>query len=393
MKKLLATLGFVLSTWAGLGAQTAGESAPTPSFDLLGNVSQKVTWSSTSWDTGATSAWSFTSSLRPKWIDGPMTVVADSVWTLPMTASLASVAPTVSVPEAYFRVTVADGLDLTFGQKRYALGVGQTFTVGDSVNPVVGFLDQKTGFRGATVDWSPASWASVSAAVSTESGVADDLAGAGQVSLLWQGLQVTTSLVARRDKSFNPALGVSAEVLGVVLTAEGATEFSPQGVRPAGAYATWKAPDAWSSPAVSGSAGARWNQSWGDWDVTLAAEALHWAQGWSADETQAWKDAVALSPSPVLSALRTALPLRGQDNGFFRFAVGWAGVALVSGFAAVDLTDHSALLQGTAQATLWDNLDLTMTLQTNTGTSDDAWGSVATVAAHYQLSFATTYHF
>jgi len=384
---------FLLAILILMTLPLAAQEEPSPGFDLIGDVSQKYTASAPQWSSSPSSTWAFATDLKPKFTFGPASFQADSTWTLPMTASLVAVAPVVAVSEAYFRIRPTDSLDLTFGQKRFALGVGQTFTVGDSLNPVIGFFDQKTGFRGATAEWSPVSWASVSAAVSTEKGTTDSpLAAAAQGSLLLDLVQLTASVVGKKDGTFNPALGLSYDLFGVIVTAEGAAEFLPQGVRPSGLASTWKAPEAWNSPALSASGGARWAATLGDWDLTLSGEYLHWAQGWSADETDAWKMALKTPAAPLAMAARMALPLRSQENAFFR-AILATGSVSASGFAAVDLQDQSVLSQGSVVWTPWDNLDLTATLQAASGASGASWEFLNSNKDRYQASFSTTYHF
>lgn len=372
----------------------AAQEAPAPEFDLIGSATQKLTFAAPDWTAGG-SVWAFTADLKPKFTFGPVSFQADSTWTLPMTASLTASPPTVAVPEAYFRLRPTDSFDVTLGQKRFSLGVGQTFTVGDSLNPVIGFFDQKTGFRGATAEWSPVSWASASAAVSTEQGSAEaPVTAAAQVSFLLDQLQLTVSAVGRKDVTFNPAVGVSYDLFGIILTAEGAAEFLPRGVRPSGPAAAWKAPQAWTEPALSASAGARWTPTLGDWDLTLAGEYLHWAQGWNSEETDAWKAAAVPGPSlPLAKAARAALPLRSRENAFFRVLVSTGGVFSVSAFAAADLQDLSVLGQGSVVWTPWDNLDLTATLQGVSGQAGTSWEFLNQNKDRYQASLATTYHF
>ncbi len=363
---------WILALFLAATGNAFAQEAPLPTFDLLGNVSQKVTYRAAEWDAVAASTWTFGAALRPQFTYGALTFTADSLWTLPLNASLTPVAPTLAIPEAYFRWAVTDALDLTFGQKRFNIGVGQTFTVGDSLNPATGFFDQKTGFRGVTAEWSPASWASAAVAVSTEGGRADALAGAGQVNLLLGNLQVTGSVVAQGDKTLNPALGVSVDLLGVIVTAEAAAEFLPQGLR------------ASNPPATSASAGARWMPTWGDWDLTLAAEYLYWAQGLTDDESAAGISAVVISP---------AFLLRSQHNAFVRLAVSTGGVFTVSTFCALDLQDGSILGQVSATLTPWDNLDVTANLQAAQGESQSAWEFLGPLKDRYQASVQTTYHY
>jgi len=381
---LIGALGLVAGT---LSAQDA-PAAPEASFSLIGDVGQKITYSAPGWDRDPGSTWSFTADLKPKFRYGAVSFQADSTWNLPLTGTPAAALPTASVYEAYFRVTPADGLDLTFGQKRFAVGVGQTFTVGDSINPVISFFDQKTGFRGATAEWSPVSWASASAAVSTEGGTAEKTVGAAQVSFLLDKLQVIASAVGKKDASFNPALGASYDLAGIIVTAEGAAEFLPQGVRPSGAPNTWKAPEAWTSPALSASAGARYTVTLFDVDFTVSGEYLHWAQGFNADETTAWK-AGGANPS----ALATTHGVRSQENAFFRFAVASGTQYSLSTFAAVDMQDRSVLSQGVVTWAPWDNFELDLTVQAAGGDTGSSWEFLNPNKDRYQASFSTTYHF
>jgi hypothetical protein len=389
-----AFLFFALSPL--VSAQDAPE-GPVPGFALIGSVTQKVAPNAPDWATAPVTAWAFTTDLSPKFTFGPVVFTASSTWTLPITANLTAGTPTVVVPEAYFRISPTPSLDLTFGQKRFNLGVGQTFTVGDSLNPVIGFFDQKTGFRGATAEWSPVSWASASAAVSTEGGTAaSPVTAAGQAAFLFDKLQLTASVVGARDRTFNPSLGASYDLAGVIVTAEGAAEFLPQGKRPSGPVATWSAPDAWTSPALSASAGARWTVTLFDIDWTVSGEYLHWGQGWTSDETDTWKAAWAQAAGPAkapLQGLRMALPLRSRENAFFRFSAVSGTEFSAAAFAAVDLQDQSVLSQETVTWTPWDNLDLTATLQAVSGQSGTSWEFLNPNKDRYQASLATTYHF
>jgi len=389
-------VGIVLALILGGAAAPAFAGAPEAGFSLLGDVSDKVAVHAPAWSTPAATVWTLGADLNPKFTYGPVTFQAETTWTLPQSANLTPGTPTVVVPEAYFRITPTEGLDLTFGQKRFNLGVGQTFTVGDSLNPVIGFFDQKTGFRGATAEWSPVSWASVSAAVSTDGGQADSpVKGAGQVALLLDRLQVTASWVGAAHRTFNPGLGASYDLFGVILTAEGAAEFLPQGLRPAaGSPAGWSAPAAWSDPALSASAGARWTVTLFDVDYTLAGEYLHWGQGWGPSEVDAWKAAFdSLATRQAAGALRASLPLRGTENAFFRFSAVSGTEVSLSAFVAVDLSDRSTLDQVTATWAPWDNWELTATLQAVTGDTGSAWASLNPNQDRYQASLATTYHF
>jgi len=384
--KLLCFLVLLVGFASLLEAQDA---EPTAHFSLLGDITQQLQYQSPGTSVPPSSVWELEVFLRPKFTYGPVAFLADSTWYVPMTASLTPSAPTVYLAEAYFRVTPITGLDINVGQKRFNMGVGQTFTVGDSINPVIGFFDQKTGFRGASVVWSPSSWASASAAVSTEEGRADRLRAVGQVSFLLDKLQWTAAVVSEKDTTFNPSTGVSYDLGGVILSAEGAAEFLPQGLRPS--TSTWSAPTAWTAPAFSGSAGARYQFTLGDWDTTLSAEYLHWAQGWTKSEDNAWKSNFA--PGLAQTTLGATRGIRDQENAFFRLLLVNGTILSASQFAAVDLQDYSCLGQSSITWTPWDNVDFVLTWLYSIGAADSAWSVVDTTGDRYQASIATTYHF
>src|SRR6185369_5501969 len=102
----------------------------------------------------------------------------------------------------------------------------------------------------------------------------------------------------------------------------------------------------------------------------------HWAQGWNKDETEAWQAALASPAASLAMAARKILPLRSQENAFFRLILTTGGVFSVSSFAAVDLQDQSVLGQATVTWTPWDNVDLTANLQAADGDTGSAWESL-----------------
>jgi hypothetical protein len=390
-----------LLAWAGVSGISAQDGqekpeAPEAKVELIGDVYQQLTEIGTSWSSPSAYSWLFATDLRPKVSYGPVSFLADTTVDLPESGTLIPAEPSILVYEAYFRVTPFHAFDLTFGQKHYNIGVGQTFTVGDSINPVVGFFDQKTGFRGATAEWSPASWVSVSGAVSTDGNNPASPVEAQQVSLLLDKLQLTGSLVAGQNQTFNPGVGVSYDLATVILTAEGAAEFLPQGLRPQ-SDPMWNAPAAWSSPALSGSAGARWTVTISDVDYTISGEYLHWGQGFTSSEVSVWESQASTLRAQM--AARATRGIRDQENAFFRFSAVSGTEYSLTAFAAVDLQDASVLTQQSATWTPWDNLDFNLTLMSAWGGNQTAWQYIPanpvqfTPQSQYQVSFATTYHF
>ncbi len=335
----------LVGTLAGL---LAAQESPTPEFDLVGQVTQKFRFGAPAWEDVATSQWDFWTTLRPRFTYGPVSFRADATVALPLTASLVPDEVSVAVAEAYFRVAVTDSLDVTFGQKRFPLGVGQTVTVGDTLNPVMGLFDQKTGFRGLAAEWSPVSWASLSGAVA-ENGRLDEWSQAGQASVLWGPFQLTGSAVVR-EGLLTPAAGLSVDLFGVIVTAEGAIlELSA---------------DTEARP--SGSAGARWAGTWGDWELTLAGELLHAEPGWAT---------------------------HGQNNAFFRVLLGAGGEFSWSGFVAVDLDDASVMGQTAVVWNPWENLDVGVQFQASSGEANSSWEYFTPTRERYLAGFSMTYHF
>jgi hypothetical protein len=246
---------------------------------------------------------------------------------------------------------------------------------------VIGFFDQKTGFRGLTAEWSPASWISGSAALSTGTNMeafnpADPTgsepvswnqgAAAGQVSVLLDKLQLTASTVAGKY-TLNPALGASYDLGGVILTGEGAAEFRPDG-------------ETASPPRVSGSGGARYTATLtDDWDLTLAAQYLYWAN------------------AGVLGDF-AARGITHTKNAFFQLQITGGTEFSVATLVVLDLQDHSALHQTVVTWTPWDNIDFVATFENATGGPGDAWQYVYDTLPPYNYykyiaSLATTYHF
>jgi hypothetical protein len=129
-----------------------------------------------------------------------------------------------------------------------------------------------------------------------------------------------------------------------------------------------------------------------DVDYTFAGEYLHWGQGLSSDETDAWK-AATTSPFAAL-AKRATLGIRGRENAFLRFsAVSGTEYSLTS-FAAVDLQDNSVLGQAVAAWAPWDNFELDLTLQAAGGAAGSSWEFLdPPLKDRYLVSFATMYHF
>ena len=402
MKKraLLGVVLFIATLNSPLVAQDE------PRFHYVADAGQLLLGWAPDWNSGAMTQWLLDLNGRLSFSQGAAAFILDGSAYLPLGNSLQTGQALFDVAEAYVRLTPFSGLDLTFGKKRLNLGVGQTFTVGDSINPAINFFDQKSGFRGATWAWSPNAWFGWTGGVSLERELgntsspgtypvfsANNLAGATQLSVQTGLFQGTSSLCFSPGQTFNPALGVSYDVGGVILTAEGAVEFLPQGLVPAsGPVSTWTAPTAWTQPAPSGSVGARYTWSLGDLDLTVQGETLYWGQGWTSNQAA---QANAL-PQTTMLALRPAL--RDRYNAIFHVDAGSSDTFDLAGFCLVDLQDASALYQTNLTLYPWDGLDLVGIFQAATGAVTDAWSSVPlpppnTQSARYVVTFQTRYHF
>ncbi len=172
-----------------------------------------------------------------------------------------------SVHEAYARVDLGEAASLAIGKRRMQLGIGTAFAPGDMINPRSGFWDQKDGFRGISFAGSVGADLSLRAALSFDRNLdayaaatkaaqalaaygatdpryaaaaaaaataLDGAAGSADPALfIWAGsaeLQLGTLQIAlggnfQPDRVARPSLGLSADIAGLILQAEGAVEF------------------------------------------------------------------------------------------------------------------------------------------------------------------------
>jgi hypothetical protein len=166
------------------------------------------------------------------------------------------VVPTLTVYEAYARLDLGTWGQLFIGKRRMGLGIGTTFAPGDLVDPRSGFWDQKSGFRGLDFAASLGSDYSVRAALGLDrnfdayaavlrskapagySALLDGAAGPADPRLfVWAlstdaqfgALQASLAAVFAQGDSRaieRPSLGLSYDLGGLILQAEGAVEFA-----------------------------------------------------------------------------------------------------------------------------------------------------------------------
>lgn len=179
--------------------------------------------------------------------------------------------PSVSIYEAYARLDLGDWGQCFVGKRRMGLGIGSTFAPGDLVDPRTGFWDQKNGFRGLDFAASVGSELSIRAAMSLDrnfdaytAGLKSKSAAAGGPTaaaaataakaaydaaldgasgpadprlLVWAlsteaqlgSLQVALAGVyapGDADAVKRPSLGLSYDLGGLIVQAEGAADFA-----------------------------------------------------------------------------------------------------------------------------------------------------------------------
>ena len=183
------------------------------------------------------------------------------------------------------------------------------------------------------------------------------------MSVLLDQLQLTASTVAG-GQTVNPAVGASYDLFGVILTAEGAAEFRPDG--------------ALANPGCRAAAARYTSTLTDDWDLTLAAQYLYWANAGAATDP-------------------AARGIAHTKNAFFQIQL-TGGTEFALATLVVRLEDDSVLHQTMVTWTPWDNVDFIATLQTASGGAGDAWQYVRdplqpTLAYKYVASLAATYRF
>ena len=263
-------------------------------------------------------------------------------------AATPSFAPTLTVYEAYTRLDIDDWGQLFVGKRRMGLGVGTTFAPGDLIDPRSGFWDQKSGFRGLDLSASVGSELAIRAALSLDrnfdawaagmrakaapalraaylasrdgaAGPADPrlLVGALSADALFGALQVSVAGVFSQDSIARPSAGLSYDLGGVILVAEGAVELAGGLDKPAW-YGTAGARYTWSADSVSATLAL-------DYDYNGAPGILRQTNYVLPMGNLVFNDLFSLtaralvevdSPSALVSAILTLYPVPGFDLEF-----------------------------------------------------------------------------
>jgi hypothetical protein len=201
---------------------------------------------------------------------------------------IAGAAPTLCVYEAYARLDLGDWAQVFLGKRRMGLGLGTTFAPGDAIDPRTGFWDQKNGFRGLDASFSlgsdialrfaasfdrsfdayaaglaakaaaaqggPTSQPALDAKKGYAAALGDAAGPADPRLIVWAlstdaqlgSLQASLAAVYSPDYLARPSLGLSLDLGGLILQAEGAVELvdGPSWFGTAGARETWTSGDA-----------------------------------------------------------------------------------------------------------------------------------------------------
>jgi hypothetical protein len=282
-------------------------------------------------------------------------------------------APSMTVYEAYARLDMGQWAQLFVGKRRMGLGIGSTFAPGDAVDPRSGFWDQKTGFRGIDLAASLGPDLAIRAALSLDrnfdayalgvknkaatgtpgqaaakKAYADalgDAVGPADPRLLVYAtsadaqlgsLQLAAAGVYSYGRIGRPSIGLSYDLGGLILQAEGAVELA-------------------GSPDWYGTAGARYSFVGGPRSLTVSVDydyngapgllrATHYLLPYLSytkeDSFNAYARAlVGLDgPSALVSAGLTLYPAQGFDLEFTLLAgLGASGseFSTISSFAAL----------------------------------------------------------
>lgn len=378
-------------------AVTSVPAASEPAYSLLGEAGLQLDLNYASWDPAdplAKFKYSFYGEFKHRYAADKFEVVINHGLTLAQPSGGNVAGDVVLSPrlyEGYVLYKPADGLDLYLGQKRLALGIGHTVTVGDTFNPLLGFFDAKTGPRGLMANLSLGANFGLAGGIQAESlfnSTKPDptkLTGAVQANWLLDKLQILSSLVWQPDKTLNPGLGLSYDLGGFILTAEGAGEFLSQHNYPT--TSGWKRPEPLTEPRWSGSAGARYNWIGDDFSFTVACEYLYAGQGWTLSETDAWR---AL---PV-NGLRSP-GLLNQNYLFPKLVLGWESLAGLTTAAFVNLDDGSVLLNHALTLSPWEGTDFVLTARYSLGAAKTEWEklSASPTADRGLFTLQTKVHF
>lgn len=278
-------LSFCLALGPGLGLGLDAEEAPR--YSLSADAATSLTLAAKGFDPAvadSAAVWGVTANfLHRVEARGWGLVLSHSLDLSGQTAATVATyfAPSITVYEAYTRLDIGEWGQLFVGKRRMGLGIGTTFAPGDLIDPRSGFWDQKNGFRGVDLSASVGSELAIRAALSLDrnfdawaagmrakaapalraaylaaldgaAGPADPslLVGALSADALLGALQVSVAGVFSKDSVARPSAGLSYDLGGIIVQAEGAVELAG-GLDKPGWYGTAGARYTWSTDSVS----------------------------------------------------------------------------------------------------------------------------------------------
>jgi hypothetical protein len=303
------------------------------------------------------------------------------------------------VDEAYLTLFPLSPVTVSAGKQRVNWGTGYTFTPTDTLHPRSA-TGRDEGFRGASVTWTPTANLTVAGHVSVDDAL-DDPEGAAQNGMRYAvygsaflgNAEVFLSGVYGPGSTLRPGAGVSAEVLGLVLAAEGAVELRnpvayPEG---SGANARFETPDA-GTAAPFGLVAVEYNAANEILDFATITEYLYAGTGYTTGEAQKVYDAVAAARlaarggtvDPEAAAWLQALgTLEPQEVPFFlgrhylsqTFSLGIAGYVELESGLVMNAADLSYEAEQTVRVTALSGVDFFTTARWYGGGADTELGT------------------
>ncbi|MFO7781699.1 MAG: hypothetical protein R6W94_08725, partial [Spirochaetia bacterium] len=303
------------------------------------------------------------------------------------------------VDEAYLTLFPLSPVTASAGKQRVNWGTGYTFTPTDTLHPRPS-TERDEGFRGVSVTWTPTANLTVAGHVSVDDALDDPDGGApGGVryaaygSVFLGNAEVFVSGVYGPDSTLRPGAGVSAEVLGLVLAAEGAVELRnpvayPEG---SGANARFETRDA-GMPAPLGLVAVEYNAANDILDFATITEYLYAGTGYTTGEADKVYDAVAAaraaarggtSDAEAAAWLEAVGALDPEEMPFFlgrqyvsqTLSLGIAGYVELESGLVMNAADLSYEAVQTVRVTALDGVDFFTTARWYGGAADSELGT------------------
>lgn len=309
------------------------------------------------------------------------------------------------IDEAYLTLFPLSPVTVGAGKQRVNWGTGYTFTPTDTLHPrSAGGRDE--GFRGVSVTWTPTADLTLAAHVSADEAL-DDPEGAAAGGMRYAAYgsaflgnaEVFLSGVYGPDSTLRPGAGVSAEVIGLVLVAEGAVEFLnpvayPEG---SGTDAGFETRDA-GTPAPLGLVAVEYNTANDILDFASITEYLYTGTGYTTGEAQRVYDAVAAARLQALDELDPEeIPLYlGRHYLSQTLTLGIAGYVELESGLVMNAADLSYEAEQTVRVTALSGVDFFTTARWYGGGADTEFGVIAdgvSPPGRVQVELGSTVHF